>query len=236
MENKIEKFPVYLGYKNERTYCILGYIGEVDEYKDNKGYIDKEKGRVYICSKDKEPLHKDVPILKIEDGKLTEKDPFSSVILNAFDVKNIYKLDLDTIENLTTENEELYDEEALADMNAATSIFIPIINDYDDPLKKMIKKAIILKGIDINRLKHRLPNKYGVGNNKQALVNKTKMSISKFNVWCELLGIEYEIILKDNGSDNQDPLDGVLHFYSNNNRLVNIVDGEIVDDEEETEE
>ena len=105
-------------------------------------------------------------------------------------------------------------------MNAATSIFVPTINEYDDPLKKLIKQVIISKKIDINRLKHRMPQKYGLTNMKSALVGKTKMSINNFNVWCELLGITYEVIITDNGSDSQNPLPNVIHYASDSDRII----------------
>ena len=44
-----KEFPMFLSFNNDRTYSIQGYIGEVDEYKDNKGYIDSNTGKIYIC-------------------------------------------------------------------------------------------------------------------------------------------------------------------------------------------
>lgn len=215
-------FPMYLPFKGERTYSVVGYIGEVETYKDNKGYIDKKSGNIYICSKDEKPIHNDVPILFIDksDKVINKKDVLNPQIQSVFKETSLYDLSVKHIADTTDENEELYNEEALADMNAATSVFIPTINEEDDPLKKLIKQVIISKKIDINRLKHKMPQKYGLTNMKSALVGKTKMSISNFNVWCELLGVNYEVIMSDNGSDNVDPLKSVIHYTNDTNQII----------------
>ena len=87
-------------------------------------------------------------------------------------------------------------------------------------LKKIVKQLIISKKIDINRLKHKLPEKYGLTNMKSALIGKTKMSINNFNMWFELLGATYEITVTDNGTDTQNPLIGQIRYSSDTNRLV----------------
>lgn len=213
-------FPIsYLPYK-DRTYAVLGYIGEVDDYKDNKGYIDRKTGKIYICSKNSEPVHQDVPILIVKDDAIEKKECNLTLSEECFKESKLYNLDYENIKNNTSPDKELYNEEALADMNAASSVFIPTINDDDDPLKKIIKQTIISKQIDINRLKHKMPQKYGLTNMKSALVGKTKMSIVNFNIWCELLGITYNITITDNGTDNQNPLNSILYYSSDNNRLT----------------
>lgn len=216
------EFPKYLQYKDDRTYSVLGYIGEVDGYIDNKGYIDKKTGKIYICSKNEPPFHDDVPVLKVDGDNIEKVEPQFSSISDKFHEDKIYTLSLDHICEATSGNEVLYDEDMLADMNASTSLFIPTINESDDPLKKLIKQAIIDKAIDINRLKHKMPQKYGLTNMKSALIGKTKMSITNFNIWCELLGINYEVILSDNGNDTQDPLKGVIHYDNTTNRITKL--------------
>ena len=41
---------------------------------------------------------------------------------------------------------------------------------------------------------------------KQALEKSTKMSVIYFASWMEILGLDFEIIVKDNGQDRIDPL------------------------------
>lgn len=212
-------FPKYLAFK-ERTYSVRGYIGEVDNYIDNKGYVDKETGEIYICSKDNEPLHTDTPILKVTNDGFEKIEVMNPTTKSVFVISNAYDLSTDTIIENTTGDEILYNEEALRDMNAATSIFVPTINDDDDALKKIIKQTIISKQIDINRLKHKMPQKYGLTNLKSALAGKTKMSIQVFCIWCELLGVDFEFILTDNGTDTQTPLYNNIHYISNKNKII----------------
>lgn len=214
-------FPLYLPFRGDRTYSILGYIGQVDTYIDNKGYIDESTGKIYICSKDKPPVHDDTPVIYVkDDGTYTLKDVNAPQVAEVFRDAYLYDLSMPTILNTTKEHEVLYNAEALADMNAATTVFIPTINETDDPLKKIVKQLIISKKIDINRLKHKLPEKYGLTNMKSALIGKTKMSINNFNMWFELLGATYEITVSDNGTDTQNPLIGQIRYSSDTNRLV----------------
>ena len=229
MKKKLS-FPLFLPFK-ERTYSIQGYIQDTENFVDNKGYIDSTTGIVYICSKNNPPVHKDVPIIYVteHDGNKKElglEEVENEQTMSVFKETSLYSLSMDTIIENTTGNEVLYNEEALADMNAATSVFVPVINETDDPLKKIIKQTIISKQIDINRLKCIMPKKYGLTNMKSALVGKTKMSIPNFNIWCELLGVDYEIHIKDNGSDHHNPLYEDLHYYSKSNRLVEVLDSE----------
>ena len=223
MANKDDKkitFPKYLLAKKDRAYTVVGYVGDVDFYTDNKCYIDKKTGQIYVCSIKEKPRHDDVPIVFIDDkGKATYAGTKNPTTLKEFRVENLRDLSVDYILENTSEDEVLYNEKELADMNAATSTFIPIINDDDDPLKRIIKMAILEKNIDINRLKHKLPQKYGLTNMKSALVGSTKMSITGFKIWCELLEVNFEIAVFDNGKDAQDPLKTPLHYSSSDDRV-----------------
>ena len=186
---------------------------------------DAEVSVSFVSNKEiKELKAKEVPHYFLKSIKIVfsfkgpqlkkKKEVHSPQTKEIFHKEYLYKLDMTGIINNTNENEELYNEEALADMNAATSVFVPIINENDDPLKKLIKQAIIDKKIDINRLKHKMPQKYGLTNMKSALIGKTKMSISNFNIWCELLGISYYIELGNNGTDDINPLPHPISFSS----------------------
>ena len=204
-------------------YGIYGYIGEVDKYIDGKGYIDKNTSRVYICSKNKPPSSILIPVVKVsKDNEVIElvepahrlppeEDPF--------EFKNLIAVDNNTIETTSSVEKELYDEQALADMNAATSMYIPTLNDIDDALKKCVKYSIIAKGVNVNRYKHSMGTKYGFTNLKAILENKTKMSITNFDKWMELENCSYKIILYDNGGDTSTPLRTPLVYSNERNRI-----------------
>lgn len=222
MAKKEITFPKYLLVKNDRTYSVVGYIGEVDMYIDNKCYVDRKSGNIYVCSTTGKPRHTDVPLLFVaDDGTLSYGGTKNPSMLKEFTTDCLRDLSVDYILENTSENEVLYNEQELADMNAATSTFVPIIKADDDPLKRLIKQAILEKGIDINRLKHKLPQKYGLTNMKSALVGSTKMSIVGFKIWCELLEIDFTFTLSDNGKDDQNPLKHTLVYTSKNDRIEN---------------
>lgn len=193
-------FPLYLLHARS-TYAVKGYIDDYsyDEFKDGKGYVVRDSGNIYIYDEYEAVRYRSVPRFRIEDDKIKFYVPHTQSVIDYFNVTNTKQLNLDTIIENTDPNEELYNEKALEDMNAATSIYRPIINENDDVLKKIVKTAILTTGIDINSLKHKMGKRYGLSNLRQALSGKTKMSINHFNIWFELLDLGYTIIV--NGLD-----------------------------------
>ena len=129
----------------------------------------------------------------------------------------------------TKPNEVLYDEQEIQDMNSAASFYVPIINDSDDFLKKIVKNTIITKGIDINRLKGKTDQKYVLPNMKAALENKTKMSVIYFCCWMELLGCDFQIDIIDNGLDSTNKLKTDLIYTSNTDKVYKSINGDLVE-------
>ena len=184
-------FPRYLPYKSERIYSIQGYIEDISMYIVDKGYVQKDSGKVYIYTSEKGLA---IPTFKKDDkGNIIYKDASLDEISESFTIDKTYVLNTDAIIKSTTGDEELYDEDALRDMNAATSIFIPIISESDDCLKQLIKHSIKTMHVNVHMLKSCMAQKYAISNLKAALVGKTKMTIPNFNLWCELLGLDYTI-------------------------------------------
>lgn len=224
-ENKIV-FPSYLEYK-DRIYSVRGYIGDNVTYKDNKAYIDPETNKVYICSYNEEPYNTDVPIIyvKNENGVITTSlsEPTNPAIMDSFTSERAYNIEYDTIVNNTNPDEPLYNEEAMRDMNAATSIYKPKIEKEDDFLKKIVKQCILTKNTDINKYKHQFPNKYSLTNMKSAVDGKTKMSTANFVIWAGIMGFDFELIAYDNGGDPSSPLRAEIHYNSADDSIT-IVD------------
>lgn len=217
--DKIKSFPQYLTFK-DRVYSINGYIDDSEVvFKDNKGYIDRKTNKIYICSKDNLPVHDDVPIIYVDEDGYRLKEVNTPQTKEVFQASRLFDLSYQRIIDSTTVGEALYNEEALADMNAATSVFVPTINEDDDPLKKIVKQTIITKQIDINRLKHKLPEKYALTNMKSALIGKTKMSITNFVMWMELLECTFDIIISDNHRDKKNPLPVEIHYNSKSDSI-----------------
>lgn len=241
----INNFPQYIHAK-DKTVMVMGYIETVtlneskdwidiinkDKYIDGKGYIYVD-GSIWIYSKDGKPYNTSgYPYFWInetktefEDGGKIEKAEvcFShpdEELAKYFREEHLVDLSMKLIVDNTSEDEELYNEQAINDMNAAAAIFVPNIKDEDDFLKKLIKNAIIEKHIDISRLKYRMTEKYSLPNMKAALQSKTKMSVLYFLSWCELLGLDFTIMVEDNGTDPQDPLKERLYYVSRKDQVL----------------
>ena len=214
-------FPLYLTY-GDKVFSILEYITDGSRtYIDGKAYINSEQGIVcvYLKNPDKLKYGPLVPYFwKDEENKITYSE-LSPNTFKYFSLDNIADLSMESIDENTKEGETLYDEEIIMSINTSTSVFKPPINEDDDFLKKIVKQAILDKDIDVKVLENKLHKKNGLNNLKSALLGKTKMSTINFIVWCELLGIEFEIYVTDSGIDKMHPLPKTLHYTSSNDKL-----------------
>lgn len=109
----------------------------------------------------------------------------------------------------------------------------PTIKPTDDPLKKLVKQAIIDKGVNVNLFKGVFDEKHGLTNIKSTLNNKSNLTMMKFLQWCEILNLNYKISVYDNGNDNYYPLLHELSFDSGNGMDVFSNDGSLESGEED---
>ena len=203
-------FEKYLTVKS-RTFRILGNIEDFDkDYEDGKGYCDNDRIYIYYSEKPEKfeypSFYKSDNELVFERGKESNYEYFNTDLLK--------DLSYDIIKNNTNADDVYFNEQELNDINSATSVYTPTMKDNDDFLKKLIKTALLEKSINLNRLKSKGPEAYSVSNMKTALQNDTKMSVSNFVKWCELLGIKFEIVVEDNGFDRINPLLKKLKYNS----------------------
>ena len=222
------KFPQYVS-GNARAVSVVGYITDTNfNYEDGKGYLDDD-GYVWIFCKNGKPKNSDeYPYFWIEDENIMYSIPDND-IRDKFNIDNMIDISLVNIIEKTKPNEVLYDEQEIQDMNSAASFYVPIINDSDDFLKKIVKNTIITKGIDINRLKGKTDQKYVLPNMKAALENKTKMSVIYFCCWMELLGCDFQIDIIDNGLDSTNKLKTDLIYTSNTDKVYKSINGDLVE-------
>ena len=215
-------FPQYL-ISEEKIFTVLGEIEDDNtRYKNHKGYICGDKIYIYVEGK---PEDKEAPYFWIEDGKINYSEP-KDKIKDKFNVDKLQDLSTKKIIDSSHEDDVLYDEEVLNDMNSANSSFEPKINEEDDFLKKVIKTALIEKGINLKRLQKLFPKKHGLSNLKSSLMNKTKMSPLMYGIWIEILGLDFELTVYDNGTDIINPLKNSVTYISNENRIIVNKDGE----------
>lgn len=209
----------FISAPNSKCFNVIGNLNAVISsggiFIDNKGYIDDDN-TIWIFSGSGQPKYANMyPYFWYENNKSLVFSSPSNSILECFNKKNITDMSIDTIKARTKENEKLYDEQVINDINSASSVFIPEIKDTDDPCKKCIKYAIIQKNTDVNRHKNRATTTYLLANLKAALLKDTKMSMYYFNLWTEFLGLNSVFILYDNGTDTVDPLPKPIIYDSN---------------------
>lgn len=220
-------FPMYLSWK-KGVLEVLGYVDNTDpdDFVDGKGYISE--GIVFQYHKKKpKNVTSPVPYFYINDLSIGNVDMVQKIMkfplsreesVKEFGVKRMIDWSYSRIINDTRGDEVLYNEELLNDMNTARSVYVPDVRADDDCLKKLVKYTILKKNVDINRYKSVMETPYALTNMKSALISKTKMSITYFLMWVELLGIDFCIAIQDNGRD-QDPLTEGLLYRSKDNSI-----------------
>lgn len=199
---------------DDKCISVIGTIGETDQYIDGKGYIEKDTGNIFVYSDS--PLASaridNTPRFHMEeDGTMTFQNEIGG---DSFNIKNANTCSMSDIRNETVEGQVLYNDRILADMNASTNAYKPIINESDDFMKKMIKQAILVKGINIKMYQERMPNKYIITNLKSALSGSTKMTVTTFVSWCDILGLDFTLTIKSRDDGDGHPLGGEIVFDS----------------------
>ena len=206
---------------------VVRVVGTVEKNKtdketgvfiDGKGYKD-ENDNIWIYSYAGKPSNaNEYPFFWMNNGIKEFSNP-SEDLLKLWHMSNAISADLDTIK-LTTNEEQLYDEKQIRDMNACGSKYVPVVLESDDFLKMLIKHVIIQKDINISRLKYKMSAKYSLPNMTAALNTSTKMSTTYYQTWAELLGFNFTISITDNGTDSINPLKGTIKYDSYHNRVV----------------
>lgn len=225
-------FPQYIN-TSERTVSVNGLMKDKDDspsdYENNKGYINSsDEIWIFLNDKPAKNIMDAYPYFWFnEDGEKEYSNP-SELMRSIFKIDSLRDISVLNIINTTKPDEQLYNEAEILDINASANFYIPIINKDDDFLKKIVKLIIIEKGIDINRLKSKTDMPYILPNMKTALQNKTKMSVSYFTAWMELLGCTFDVVIKDNGTDNVNPLKQPYIYDIETNSLSVIINGKEV--------
>lgn len=186
------------------------------------GYI--ENGLVYIYNGElKSSNPKPGLYTKLETTKKGKEKLKRYFIGDEPDYKGIYPIDevlelnVDAIfENLSSNPDDFIKPEDLETISTDRDIYIPIIKDSDDFLKVAIKKAITAKRINIKKkYKNQFTSQHQLTNMMSSLQGATKMSVLYYIYWANLLGLDWELSLYDNGKDPMNPLPEPIHLTSN---------------------
>lgn len=125
----------------------------------------------------------------------------------AWSANNILENSFDDARTVS-EDRIILSSEMIEAMNNATSSYKPVISENDDFLKRLVKTAIRMKNVDLNRLKAKMSKSYGLSNLKSALKGTTKMSVNGFHTWMVLLGLDFTISVSipANSAENREAM------------------------------
>lgn len=87
------------------------------------------------------------------------------------------------------------------------NIFIPVIDEYDEPEMKGLKEAIIAKKIDLEKYKQRFGKDY---NNDRKLFNRHDITIKKLKSFADKLDMKLTLILEDKDETVPNPIGRVI--------------------------
>lgn len=210
--------PLYLeDIDKERIFSVFNYTDN-ESLLNGKGYIF-EGGDIFIFTEAEKKPQK-IPYMWFDEDKNLTFSDVTEEVKKHYNKGNLTDYSYDSICKNTVPGEALYDEKEIADMNDASSIFVPVIDPDDDFLKVMVKMAILKKGININRLKSKFDAKYTLANKKSPLTSSTRMSVTNFRIWMEVLGCDFQIMISDSGDDMNTPLDKPVLYDSKTNNTI----------------
>lgn len=102
-------------------------------------------------------------------------------------------------EHLEITNHHNLFREVPEDAEIPFGAFVPELDDDDDPMKRLIKCALIIKRISPKDYKNKGSSKFSFNNMKSAIrgAGAKKMSIKYFRLWCEMLSLQWRITVTD---------------------------------------
>lgn len=136
-------------------------------------YTDPETGKAYLC----------VPDSDEEKTKYSYEDKLCNTTASEI---------VDKINNK---------EVQVFVMPESSKTFCPEVTENDDILKRLMKQAILAKGIDIDRYKYRFVDKNALFNFKQVLKGDNRLSMLLFDRGTEAFNLKYTIILEEDHGD-----------------------------------
>lgn len=172
-------------------------------FEDGKAYLNPDTKQIWVY-KDTCPTDKNkYPYMWFENGTLRFSTPCKEII-KLFKEKEARVMETEKIIAETnadeSNNEPIFDDTIINDLNASSERFHPVIYDKDDFLKKLIKNVLNMVCISLNKYKSRVKQKYMISNMKSALMSQTKMSTMYFNAWIEMLGLKMTVIIESDES------------------------------------
>jgi len=187
---------------------------EVERYHASKklrkgfGYILNDYVYIYRGKKEKFRPSEMLPGIYLNIHGEHEFVPPNTVTDKVdYSIHNIIELDTQKIINdILEQKEDFLDPEDIEVINNNQEIFKPTFKEEDDFLKYAVKKAILDKQVNLKNYKSKFPNQYALNNMKSGLNKETKMTVTNFDSWCEILGLKWKMVIEDAGTDKISPL------------------------------
>lgn len=196
-----------MGY-GEEMYPVDLYTKSTEKLRKDTLYIHESYVYKYMGKIDKytEELKLEPGVYKIDKG-FVFIEPYNDIQRKAMTINNVVELDpIAILAEIESNKNDFVNADDLEIISNNAEIFVPIINPDDDFLKKLVKRAIIEKKINLSNYKDRSSNKWTLTNLKSGLNKKSPVSIKAFKLWCEILGLDFDINVYDNGIDKKAPL------------------------------
>jgi hypothetical protein len=187
---------------------------EVERFDNDKklvkgrGYIQGDYVYVYRGKKEKFKKNELIPgIYKNIRGEYEFIHPESKQEKLDYSVDNVIEFDTKSIfDEISDKKEDFLDPEDIEVINNNQETFVPTFREEDDFLKYIVKKAILDKKVNLKNYKNKFPNQYALNNMKSGLNKETKMTVTNFKSWEEILGFKWKLIVEDAGTDRLSPL------------------------------
>lgn len=170
-DDSIQEFDPMIAYlKGDYYYVFRGSLQEKGATPDKPGiYMDSVTGTPILFN----------PSTDAEKKEYTYADKISSSTAS------------DIIDKINRHEVQVFV------LPEASRAYCPTITEADDILKRVMKQAIIDKGIDLERFKHRFIDKNALFNFKQVLKGDNRLSMLLFDRGTEAFNLRYTIIVEE---------------------------------------
>lgn len=166
----IKEFDSMVAYlAGDYYYLFRGKMPEDKNVMEPGIYLDRQTNEPILC----------IPTSEEDIKKYSYNDKICSTTAN------------EIIDKINKKEVEVFI------MPDSSKSYCPEITENDDVLKRLMKKAIIDKGIDIDRFKARFVDKNALFNFKQVLKGDNRLSMLLFDRGVEAFNLKYTIILEE---------------------------------------
>lgn len=227
--SKISSYPVLI-FTPDKTFKVVGEFDSTKEipivydFTDGKGYLDIHDEHVWIYAYEKPRDPNQYPYFWIDESGKYQKSSPTPEVYRQFRLNKLVNYNTDHIIQTTKEsdnNDPIYIDDIINDLNASSEIFHPVMYTKDDFLKKTIKTVINELNISLSKYKYKMTQKYMISNMKSALLSPTKMSTMYFNAWAEMLGLKVTMIIESTDV-SEDKLDEPYVYLSERDAVFKI--------------